>query len=132
MVPIEEFEISMNFLHELGVYFMEARDRDIKHALAGLFVEILLPVGASVKTEVNVPVLKNFVELLYPHTLEQANRNKHRLAFFPLLTCLLCISQKQFFLTNWHYFLTMCLSNLKHKDAKMSRVALESLYRLLW
>lgn len=132
MVPIEEFEIYMSFLHELGNYFLDVKDKDIKHALAGVFVEILLPVAASVKTEVNVPVLKSFVELLYPHALDQATKKKHSLAFFPLLTCLLCISQKQFFLTNWHYFLTMCLSNLKHKDPKMSRVALESLYRLLW
>lgn len=46
MVPIEEFEISMNFLHELGLYFLDVKDREIKHALAGLFVEILLPVAA--------------------------------------------------------------------------------------
>ena len=51
---------------------------------------------------------------------------------FPLVTCLLCVSQKQFFLSNWPYFLTMCLSQLKNKDNKMSRVALESLYRLVW
>lgn len=98
-----------------------------------------------------MPSVKNFIDLLYAHTLDWAAKRKHSLvrkknekklfsysnpddlqAFFPLLTCLLCISQKQFFLTNWHYFLTMCLSNLKHKDTKMSRVALESLYRLVW
>ena len=59
-------------------------------------------------------------------------RSKHRLAIFPLVTCLLCVSQKAFFLHNWHYFLTMCLQHLKNRDTKMARVALESLYRLLW
>uniref|UniRef100_A0A915J2V8 Cell morphogenesis protein N-terminal domain-containing protein n=1 Tax=Romanomermis culicivorax TaxID=13658 RepID=A0A915J2V8_ROMCU len=132
MVPIEEFEISMNFLYELGAYFLDAKDREIKHALAALFVEILIPVAANVKTEVNVPAVKNLVDLLYAHTLDLAAKRKHSLAFFPLLTCLLCISQKHFFLSNWHYFLTMCLSNLKNKDVKMSRVALESLYRLVY
>lgn len=34
-------------------------------------------------------------------------------AAFPLVTILLSISQKTFFLANWHYFLTMCLTNLK-------------------
>ncbi|NXB95989.1 FRYL protein, partial [Vidua chalybeata] len=53
-------------------------------------------------------------------------------ALYPLITCLLCVSQKQFFLNNWHVFLQNCLSHLKNKDPKMSRVALESLYRLLW
>lgn len=104
-------------------------------------------------------------------------------AMFPLVTVLLSISQKTFFLANWHYFLTMCLTNLRvgsalhllailfntsaviswplvladswklcsfwwgvtqfffvntcgfcaqHRDAQMQRVALESVYRLLW
>lgn len=34
-------------------------------------------------------------------------------AFYPLVTCLLCVSQKQFFLNRWHLFLNNCLSNLK-------------------
>lgn len=46
MVPIEEFEASFQFMHECGQYFMEVKDKDIKHALAGLFVEILVPVAA--------------------------------------------------------------------------------------
>ena len=86
----------------------------------------------AVKNEVNVPCLKNFVEKLYSPTLDMCTRNKHRLAIFPLVTCLLCVSQKAFFLHNWHYFLTMCLQHLKNRDTKMARVALESLYRLLW
>ncbi|KAG1696979.1 Protein furry -like [Nymphon striatum] len=132
MVPIEEFEASFQFMQECAQYFLEVKDKDVKHALAGLFVEILVPVAATVKNEVNVPVLKNFVEMLYSQTLDMCTKKKHILALFPLVTCLLCVSQKSFFLQNWHYFLAMCLSNLKNKDPKMSRVALESLYRLLW
>ncbi|GAB0100590.1 protein furry [Sergentomyia squamirostris] len=132
MVPIEEFEASFQFMHECAQYFLEIKDKDIKHALAGLFVEILVPVAAAVKNEVNVPCVKNFVDLLYAQTLDACTKSKHRLALFPLVTCLLCVAQKTFFLNNWHYFLAMCLSNLKNRDAKMSRVALESLYRLLW
>ncbi|XP_059059814.1 protein furry [Achroia grisella] len=132
MVPIEEFEASFQFLQECAQYFLEVKDKDIRHALAGLFVEILVPVAATVKNEVNVPCLKNFVEMLYSHTLDASTKSKHRLALFPLVTCLLCVSQKQFFLANWHCFLAMCLSHLKNRDPKMCRVALESLYRLLW
>ena len=132
MAPIEEFEASFQFMQECATYFLEAKDKDIKHALAGLFVEILVPVAASVKNEVNVPCLKNFVEMLYSQTLDLCTKKKHCLALFPLVTCLLCVSQKVFFLTNWHYFLAMCLSHLKNRDPKMCRVALESLYRLLW
>ena len=32
----------------------QVKDREVKHALAGLFVEILFPVAANVKTEVSV------------------------------------------------------------------------------
>jgi hypothetical protein len=62
MVPIEEFEASFQFMQECATYFLEVKDKDIKYALAGLFVEILVPVAASVKNEVNVPCLKNFVK----------------------------------------------------------------------
>ncbi|XP_041356858.1 protein furry-like isoform X3 [Gigantopelta aegis] len=132
MHPIEEFQASVSFLHDLGNFFVEVKDRDIKHAIAGLFVEILLPVASTAKNEVNVPVLKNFVEMLYSLTIDMTTKRKHTLHLFPLVTCLLCVSTKQFFLNNWPYFLTMCLSQLKNKDTKMSRIALESLYRLLW
>lgn len=46
MVPMEEFEASFQFMQECAQYFLEVRDKDIKHALAGLFVEILVPVAA--------------------------------------------------------------------------------------
>jgi hypothetical protein len=46
MVPIEEFEASFQFMQECAHYFLEVKDKDIKHSLAGLFVEILVPVAA--------------------------------------------------------------------------------------
>ncbi|XP_061557909.1 protein furry homolog isoform X2 [Phycodurus eques] len=160
MYPVEDFEASFQFMQECAQYFLELKDKDIKHSLAGLFVEILVPVAATVKNEVNVPCLRNFVESLYDTTLDLSSRKKHSLALYPLVTCLLCVTQKQLFLTRWHVFLNNCLSNLKvrkkknndnnvdlcyriielffncfwmqNKDPKMARVALESLYRLLW
>ncbi|KAK5907843.1 hypothetical protein CesoFtcFv8_005652 [Champsocephalus esox] len=113
MYPVEEFEASFQFMQECAQYFLEVKDKDIKHALAGLFVEILIPVAAAVKNEVNVPCLKNFVEMLYQTTFDLSSRKKHSLALYPLVTCLLCVSQKQFFLNNWHIFLQNCLSHLK-------------------
>lgn len=52
MVPIEEFEASFQFMHECGQYFLELKDKDIKHALAGLFVEILVPVAAVILIDI--------------------------------------------------------------------------------
>ena len=40
------FSECSSLLQECTQYFLEVKDRDIKHALAGLFVEILVPVAA--------------------------------------------------------------------------------------
>lgn len=43
----QKFDISVSiFLQECAQYFLEVKDKDIKHSLAGLFVEILIPVAA--------------------------------------------------------------------------------------
>lgn len=132
MAPIEDFEASFQFLQECAEYFLEVRHKSIRLALAGLFVEILVPLTSIVKNEVKIPCLKNFVDTLWAQTLDMCNRKKHSITLFPLVTCLLCVSQRSFFLTNWGVFLSMCLSNLKNRDQKKCRVALESLYRLIW
>lgn len=132
MYPVEDFETSFRFMQELATYNLDLKNREVKNALAGFFVEVLVPVAAAVKTEVNVPVLRDFVDSLYPTSLELSKRAKNKPAIFPLVTCLLCVSQKTFFLNNWHIFLDICLSTLKSRDPRLSRVALESLYRLLW
>uniref|UniRef100_A0A8C7DL92 FRY microtubule binding protein n=1 Tax=Oncorhynchus kisutch TaxID=8019 RepID=A0A8C7DL92_ONCKI len=144
MYPVEDFEASFHFMQDCAQYFLEVKDKDIKHALAGLFVEILVPVAAAVKNEVNVPCLRNFVESLYDTTLDLSSRKKHSLALYPLMTCLLCVSISfstnglaMFFQlshtgpTSTNISLSVCLC-LQSKDPKMARVALESLYRLLW
>ena len=46
MVPIEEFEASFGLMQECAQYFLDLKDKDVRHALAGLFVEILVPVAA--------------------------------------------------------------------------------------
>ncbi|GAA6065749.1 protein furry homolog-like, partial [Tachysurus ichikawai] len=74
-------------MQECAQYFLEVKDKDIKHALAGLFVEILIPVAAAVKNEVNVPCLKNFVEMLYQTTFDLSSRKKHSLVNIRIFLC---------------------------------------------
>lgn len=52
MVPFEDFEHSFQFMQECAQYFLEVKDKDIKHAVAGLFVEILIPVAAVKFTKI--------------------------------------------------------------------------------
>lgn len=42
---IGDFEMGVNFLNQLGSYYLEVdlKQKDLKHALAGLLVEILAP-----------------------------------------------------------------------------------------
>eukprot|EP00117_Sycon_ciliatum_P032387 scpid1600/ scgid25124/ Protein furry homolog-like; ALL1-fused gene from chromosome 4p12 protein len=134
MYPVEALEEWFRFLKELGNIYLTIREKDVRSAFAAMFVEILGPVAAAVKLEVNLPVCKSFVDLMYTQTCEMAKKGGGRqaMAAFPLVTILLSISQRSFFLANWHYFLTMCLTNLKHRDPRMQRVSLDSIYRLLW
>ncbi|KER30684.1 hypothetical protein T265_02924 [Opisthorchis viverrini] len=53
-------------------------------------------------------------------------------ALFPLVTCLLCVGTKSFFLTHWTNFLTICLSQLKSRTPKVALVSLQSLSCLVW
>nr|pir protein F21H11.2 [imported] - Caenorhabditis elegans [Caenorhabditis elegans] len=129
---VEDFENGLKFLDDLGSLLLEVKDKDVKHAVMGLLVEILLPVAAQIKRETNIPALISLVQKLYTTTNDMISKKQHKLAAFPLITCLLCVSQKHFFLANWVQFLNSCLSHLKNKDPQVARVALESLYRLLW
>ncbi|CAL2038426.1 unnamed protein product [Caenorhabditis brenneri] len=129
---VEDFESGLKFLDDLASLLLEVKDKDVKHAVMGLLVEILLPVAAQIKRETNIPALISLVQKLYITTNDMISKKQHKLAAFPLITCLLCVSQKHFFLANWVQFLNACLSHLKNKDTQVARVALESLYRLLW
>ncbi|KAH8864111.1 Protein furry like [Schistosoma japonicum] len=132
MHPIEDFVNCFTFLQELGHYYLEVKEIEIKHVLSDLFVEILLPVAAVARQEVNIPALKIFVENLYPASLELASKKKHIPALFPLVTCLLCVGTKPFFLNNWTNFLSICLSHLKNRSSKVALVSLQSLSCILW
>ena len=132
MVPIEDFEASFHFLNDCAQYFVDVKDKDVKHTLARLFVDILAPITGTVKNEVNIPCLRSFVDTLYAPAFELAAKSKHRAAALPLLACLLCVSQRQFFLTYWFAFAQLCVQQLKSKEAVVARLALESLLRLVW
>ncbi|KAI6233653.1 hypothetical protein M3Y99_00879400 [Aphelenchoides fujianensis] len=85
---VSDFEMGVSFLDELGSYYLEVdlKQKDLKHALAGLLVEILLPAAGEIKTEANIPSLIAFVDKLYSPTYELVNKKAHRMAAYPLLT----------------------------------------------
>ena len=111
---------------------MLCKEKEIRHAFAGLLAEILLPVAAVVKNEVNIPAVKNLVKTYFDSTRQAADKKKHAVAMFPLVTCLLAISHTNFFTQQWTSFVSECIASLRTRDPKITRAALESLYRLLW
>uniref|UniRef100_A0A0K0DZP1 Cell morphogenesis protein N-terminal domain-containing protein n=1 Tax=Strongyloides stercoralis TaxID=6248 RepID=A0A0K0DZP1_STRER len=131
---VNDLEAGFAFLNEIANDYLETdiKQKELKHAYAGLLVEIIVPVAAAITKEVNVPFVISFVDKLYGPTYDLVNKKQHKYAVFPLLTCLLCISQQKFFLANWTQFLNITLGNLKNKEVRASRIALESLYRLLY
>eukprot|EP00123_Amoebidium_parasiticum_P014915 comp22697_c0_seq1/m.35197 comp22697_c0_seq1/g.35197 ORF comp22697_c0_seq1/g.35197 comp22697_c0_seq1/m.35197 type:complete len:2304 (-) comp22697_c0_seq1:185-7096(-) len=125
--PITELEKSAKFLQDLGGYFRKIKKMpDVKQELAKLFTELLLPLAAIAKAEVNMPGIKNFVETVY----QKAFKMKQQQSSMPFITMLLCVSQKNFFLERWPVFLNVCLNNVK--DTKLHHVAMESINRCLW
>lgn len=135
MYPIEDFTESIHFLKELGDYFhdaIESKDKELQKCLSRITSEILEPLAASINNEVNVPVLRHFVDSLYPSVLELSKRNRFKNFTWVgrLVQLLLAVSQKQFFLNHWSIFLQYCLNVLK--DPRYSLIAIECVSRLVW
>eukprot|EP01135_Chromosphaera_perkinsii_P008012 Nk52_evm84s1073 gene=Nk52_evmTU84s1073 len=133
MYPMSALDASSRFMQSCADYFAESKKLlEIRQAFADLFVELLMPCAAVVKAEVNVPAFRSFVEKLYKKAYEMSRKDKYQASTFPLVTALLCVSQKKFFLENWFSFLTTCLSHIKQRDETMQKLALQSVYRLVW
>ncbi|KAL3319496.1 hypothetical protein Ciccas_001834 [Cichlidogyrus casuarinus] len=132
MYPIEDFVNCFQFLQDLARYFLYVREREVKHALARLFVEILVPVVFAARYEINIPALKNFVNLLYQPCFEMSSKKKHLPYLLQMTTCILCVSTKQFFLAQLPNLMSICINQIKNRDQKFAKVGLESLYCLLW
>ncbi len=103
--PMEELETGIAFLHELGQYLLEVKQREIKHHIWWLLVKILLPFASvvpsfhlvlplflfsirscrfffqQINTETNIPSLISFVDLLFTNTLDLANKRHHKLVY---------------------------------------------------
>ena len=102
----------------------------IKQAYAEVFAELIMPMGALVTVEVNFPALIKAVDFIYPKAEKMAQKLRHSLVGFPLVTALLCVSQKEFFATNWLPFFELCLQKLKDRSSRM--IAMGCIRQLVW
>ncbi|MEQ2158352.1 hypothetical protein GOODEAATRI_011337, partial [Goodea atripinnis] len=65
MYPVEDFEASFQFMQECAQYFLEVKDKDIKHALAGLFGVAWCPPPCNAPNQ-DVGRLLSIVSALFP------------------------------------------------------------------
>ena len=64
-------------VQECATMFIDSREKEVKHAFALMFVEILLPVAAGANRELNVPALKGFVDMMYHHAFDLTKKTRH-------------------------------------------------------
>ena len=133
LYPIDDLEQGFKFLEECGKCLKSANGSKIRHAWAGLLVELLTPIAAIVKLEVNLPVVRSFVDAMYQYLLELLKKSKHLSAILPLTTEVISIAQKDFFLDKWPAVLSICLATLKHHSrSSLQEVVAECTVRLTW
>lgn len=132
LYPVDELERGFNFLEECSAGLKSANGSKIRHAWAGLLVELLTPIAATVNSEVNLQVFRKFVDGMFQYLVELLKKSKHMSAILPLTTAVLSIAQKDFFLEKWQSILTMCLATLKNSRASLQEAVAECAVRLAW
>eukprot|EP00127_Corallochytrium_limacisporum_P000678 Clim_evm77s22 gene=Clim_evmTU77s22 len=131
--PMQALEETCDFLMSCANYFNGLRkNQDIKAAFSTALSRLLLPLAASVKSEVNVPVFRKAIETLFKAVYDSSRKSKYLLSCFPLIVNILSCSQKGFFLEHWSSFLNIALSNLKNKDGLTARLCFACAHRLLY
>ncbi|KAF9096534.1 Cell morphoproteinsis protein PAG1 [Mortierella sp. AD031] len=80
--------------------------------------------------EVNHPNWSKTVELIFPKARKMINKPRHVQVAFPLVTMLLCVSKKDFFMKHWQGIFDACRE--KFKDKVMRQIALTCASQLLW
>ncbi|KAF9203309.1 Cell morphoproteinsis protein PAG1, partial [Haplosporangium sp. Z 27] len=123
-------EETADFLQSCAGFFKMARGIRIKHAYAELFVQLLTPVAKVALAEVNHPNWSKTVELIYPKARKMTNKPRHVQVALPLVTMLLCVSKKDFFIKQWLSVFELCRE--KFKDKTMRQIALNCTSQLLW
>ncbi|KAG2181999.1 hypothetical protein INT43_006925 [Umbelopsis isabellina] len=134
--PLDALEETADFLQSCAGFFKNAHGAKIKHAYAKMFIQLLLPVAAVAVAEVNFPAWSKTVDLIYPRALKMTLKPRRlmvnaRMSGFPLMTTLLCVSRKEFFIANWYPFVENCLSKF-NKDKHIRVMSIGCLSRLIW
>ena len=75
--------------------WISSKSLDSKGWWARLLVYLLTPVASAVKSEVNVPVVRNFVNTSFPYLIDLYKRRRNAIEALPLATILLAFSTRE-------------------------------------
>jgi hypothetical protein len=82
--------------------------------------------------EVNLPTWMKTIELIFQKAQKMIGKPRHLQTAMPLITTLLCVSKRDFFLKNWLGFCDTFVQRFKDKDKPVRQLALASVTRLVW
>jgi hypothetical protein len=72
------------------------------------------------------------IELIFPKAQKMIGKPRHFATAMPLITTLLCVSKRDFFLKNWLGFCDIFVQRFKDRDKPGRQLALASVTRLVW
>eukprot|EP00842_Homolaphlyctis_polyrhiza_P005771 jgi/Hompol1/6195/HPOL_000607-RA len=133
--PMDSLEETTDFLHTSAELFQNAQSVLIRHAFADVFVQLLDPIASVATAEVNLPAWQKAVETIHPKAVKMALKSQRLSAVLPLISTLLCVSRKDFFLKAWGDFVSLLVQRFRDKNEKekdLRPIALASLTRLIW
>ncbi|KAK9766570.1 Cell morphogenesis protein PAG1 [Basidiobolus ranarum] len=128
--PADALEETADFLQSCGKFFKTTRSMKIKHAYAQVFVEMLAPIAAVALAEVNIQAWIETIDSIYPKAFKMCTKLRHWDVAYPLMSILLCVSRKEFFLSKWWAFMDSCIQRFKDKGSR--QMALTCITRLIW
>ncbi|KAJ3109558.1 Cell morphogenesis protein PAG1 [Phlyctochytrium planicorne] len=128
--PMEYLEETAEFLQICADFFQNSHSAKIKLAYAELFAELLEPVASVAQAEVNLPAWMGSIENIYMKAMRMSAKKVYQHVALPLITTVLCVSKKEFFLKNWPPVVEICLQ--KFRDRQLKTMAFNCVSRLVW
>ncbi|KAI8847120.1 cell morphogenesis C-terminal-domain-containing protein [Chytridium lagenaria] len=103
---------------------------DRRLAYAEVFAELLEPIASVAQAEVNLPAWMMSIESIFSKAMRMSAKRVYQHVAIPLITTVLCVSKKEFFLKNWPPLVEICLQ--KFRDRQLKTMAFNCVTRLVW
>ncbi|GAB7361673.1 hypothetical protein MBLNU230_g1723t1 [Neophaeotheca triangularis] len=128
--PEDSWIHSCATLHLLAKFFAEVHGRTMKHAYAGLFEHLFLPIAARATMELNSAKWKSVINTIQPKVTTMLAKADHWPYVYPLQAVMLCVSPAETFMSQWLSIVTSFQP--KARDRAGRSHSLKAICRLVW